>query len=188
MGLSPGKDKKKVNQAEQRTISSIDAVSAPDPLDQRLRAKATKFLDWQDSTDANKNILDAPGISDQMDIYGEAQNLADQELMGSGAGQLAMPSSGAYQDQIKELGKNQRYNTRAAGLSNALQGLKAESLGLADNSIEREMMRRLQSANLNLGNQAQYYNRYKKQNPWYQKLWNAGLQAAQVGAKIYGAM
>jgi hypothetical protein len=186
MGLSPGKDKKKVNAAEQRTNTSIDAVSAPDPLNDRLRAQQMKVLDWEDSTDPNKNILDMPGIGDYMDIYGSADQLAEQGMMGGGAMRLAEPASGTYQTQVKELGKNQRYDMRAHGLSDARQWLKADANQQSNQLIDRELQKRMGVANLNLGNQAQLYSRYKKQNPWYQKLWNAGLQAAQVAAKAYG--
>lgn len=182
MGLSPGKGKKKVNAQEQRASAAIQNVSTVDPLDAAMREKAQKMLDWEKSTGANKNILDAPGISDQMDIYGNAQALADQEMMGSGAGQLANPVSGAYQTQVKELGRNQRYDARAAGLSDALQRLKAEALGLADTSIERDFRRKATTADLEQRQLGQYYNRYKKQNPWYQKVWNFSRQAAAAGS------
>lgn len=190
MGLSPGKGKKKVEAQEATTTAAINNVSTVDPLDAKIRAKAQRFMDWEDSTQP-KNILDAPGISDQMDIYGEAQGLADQEMMGSGAGQLANPSSGAYQDQVKQLSANQRYDTRAAGLSNALQGLKAEAYGAADSSINRDFERKMASAQLNQGQLSQYYNRYKVQNPWYQKLFNAGNQVGRTAASAmtaYGSM
>lgn len=187
MGLSPGKSQQKVGAQEDRTNAAIDNVGTVDPIEAQLRARTKKFMDWQDSTDPNKNILDAPGISDYTDIYGAAENAANQEMMGSGAGALANPANAGYTAQLKELSANNRYNDKAAGISNALQGLKADNLGMANSAIQNDFQRKSATAGLEQNQLSQYYNRYKIQNPWYQKLWNAGLQGVQVASKAYAA-
>lgn len=186
MGLSPGKDKKKVAAAETATNQAIQNVTAPDPLEQAIRAKQQKIIDWENYAGPDKNILNAPGIGDYMDIYGSADQAAEDEMMGNGGLRLADPTSTAYSSQVKELGKNQRYDARAHGLSDAWQMLKGDAYNQSGQIIDRNLQRTMGAANLRLGNQAQLYSRYKKQNPWYQKLWNAGLQAAQVAAKAAG--
>jgi hypothetical protein len=184
MGLSPGKGKKKVNAQEAKATQAIAAVAAPDPLEQKIREKQQRVIDWDAYQGGDKNILNAPGIGDYMDIYGSANQAAEAEQMGGGAIRLADPSSNAYAAQVKELGKNQRYDARAQGISDAWGMLKGDAYGQANNLIDRELQKKLGVAGLEQRQLGLLYNRYKKQNPWYQKLWNAGLQAGTVGGRL----
>lgn len=186
MGLSPGKGKKKVEAQEEAAKKAIADVGTQSELDKMISDRAKRMLLWEDSKDPNKSILDAPGLSNFTDIYGNANEIAQQEQMGSGGMALANPASGAYKSQIEELGKNQRYDSRAEGLSNALQALKAQAYGMADQSIDRDMERKARVAGLNQNQLSQYYGRYKIQNPWYQKLWNFTRQAAPMAMQAFG--
>lgn len=183
--MPSGKKKQEAAGYDTRVNQAITEVKTVDPLEAKLKARSQKFLDWEDGTGEYagkpRNILDAPGIGDALDIYGSAESLADTEQMGSGAMRLADPASGTtYGTQMKQLAASDRYNTRAAGLSNALGGIKADATGQIGGLLDRDFARKSTIAGLESSNRRDYYNRPQKQS-LFDKLLN-GARATAAAA------
>lgn len=176
---------KKAEQYDARANAAITDVKATNPFQARLDAQVQKWFDWEDGVDKQpRDITAAPGIGDYLDIYGNAQKLASQERMGSGAIRLS-DSNSAYGDQVKKQQADEIYDMRASGLSGALGDLKNRAYGIAGASIDSDSERKRTIAELELRNRSDYYNRPKQPSIWSQLL-AAGAQvagsAAQAGA------
>ena len=177
--MSSGRDKRKEGYYQQQTQDAMSNYSADNPLQSAINKRAQARLDWGNST-APKDVTTAPGFSDSLDIYGNAQNFANEQQHGGGAMRLADSNSG-YSDQLKSLNSFNRFNERAEGLSDAFQQNRAEALGLAQNSISASDAKKLNTANLAMTQENNYYQRPQKQSFWTQMLGGAlGMGSAYV--------
>lgn len=144
---------------------AIQQVNTPTAFETIAANKLKKFSDWENQT-GPRDILDAPGMGDMVDIYGSAESLANQRRLSNPAMALSGGGSGDYAKQLDALGKQDRYDQRAAGLSRGLQSLKSEAYGLGGSAAELETGRKGNYANLMLNQENAYYNRPKKPSLW----------------------
>ncbi len=172
---SGGKTTQPASYYDNAANTAVANVATVSPVQQAIDKKAQTWLDW-DAQTGPKDVTTAPGYSDELNIYGSADSLANQSQMGGGALNLADSNSG-YADQLKQLGSFERFNNRAEGLSDAMKANRAQALGLAQQSISASDAKKLASAQAALQNQSSYYNRPQKQGFW-SSLATAGLGAA----------
>jgi hypothetical protein len=160
---------------------AIQAVNTPSAFEKIAEERLKKFSDWENAAGPH-DILDAPGMSDMLDIYGSADSLANQKRMSNPAVALSGGGSGDYAKQLDELGKQNRYDDRAAGLSHGLQSARSEAYGLGGSAAELEASRKQAYASDMLNQENAYYNRPKKQSPWltFAKIAAGGLQGAGI--------
>jgi hypothetical protein len=169
--MGSGKAKKQEQQNDRYVRTAINDVKTINPLEQRLNSRSMKFFDWQDGTGEYagkpRSILDAPGISDTLDLYGGAEQLANTERFGDGAVRLADPAAGsAYGTQMKQQKDMQLYDNRAAGVSNALGVLKAENTGQVGDLMNRDFARKNAVLGAESENRRDYYARPVKKPLW----------------------
>lgn len=157
---------------------AIQAVGQQSLYEKLAEAKLKKFSDWENAPGAH-DILEAPGMSDMLDIYGSAESLANQDRLASPAHALSGAGSGDYAAQADELGKSQRYNERAAGLSHALQSTKDEAYGMGGSAAELEFRRKQAMAQDQISAESEYYRRPQKK-PLWERI--AGLAIGGLGA------
>lgn len=177
--MGSGGNKKTVQPDDNKTVAAIDAVNVKNPLQQSVDAKAQKFFDWDNST-GPKDVTEAPGFGDLVDIYGNAEAAQGQRRVGNPQAAFGSTANPNFSHQLEQQGAMDRYNVRASGLNQGLQGLKAQAYGLADQSINNDMQRRQTYASLLGQNSRDYYNRPQKPSLWQQIAGVAigGLQAA----------
>lgn len=165
-----------------KTTAAIDQTQQKTPYQQYLDAQFSKWTDWNNQT-GPKDITSAPGMSDYLDIYGNADRAAANARIGdpSHAFTANLPGFNNQLQQQKQMGM---YDTRAEGLHNAYESSKAQGLGEGATAADLDTQRRDAYANAMAGYNANYYHR-----PQTQPLWKTltgialgGLQgAAQVG-------
>ncbi len=144
---------------------AIQMVNVPSAYEQAVAKRFKTWTDWEDQT-GPRDIMDAPGMDDMLDIYGSAEALADKRRMGNPAMALSGGGSGDYANQLDSLEKMERHDDRAAGLSRGLQSLKAEAYGLGGSAAELESGRKRSYADLMLNQENAYYQRPKKKPLW----------------------
>lgn len=157
---------------------AIQMVNTPSAFEKIAEARLKKWTDWEDQT-GPRDIMDAPGMGDMLDIYGSAEALADKRRLSNPAMALSGGGSGDYARQMDSLEKMERYDDRAAGLSRGLQSLKAEAYGLGGSAAELESSRKRDYANMMLNQENAYYNRPKK-TPLWEKI--AGIAIGGLSA------
>jgi hypothetical protein len=157
---------------------AIQAVNEKTAFEKAAEDRLNKFTTWENSAGPH-DILDAPGMSDMVDIYGSAESLANQKRLSNPAVALSGGGSGDYAAQLDSLGKQNRYDDRAAGLSRGLQSAKAEAYGLGGSAAELESNRKQAYASDMLNQENAYYNRPRKQ-PLWEKI--AGIAIGGLGA------
>lgn len=179
---------KRTEAANDRSVNEAKAeLKTVNPFEQRLNSRSMKFMDWQDGTGEYagkpRDITQAPGMSDTLDLYGGANQIANTERFGDGAVRLADPAAGsAYGTQMKQQKDMQLYDNRAAGVSNALGNLRAENTGQVSDLMNRDFARKNAVFGAESENRRDYYARPKKQNPWMTAL-KIGLGGVSTLAK-----
>lgn len=163
---SGGKAKKAEAGYKAASDAAIADVKRISPFQEQLNQKAQRFFDWEKGSGEYagqpKDITNAPGISDYLNIYDSANRLAHEQRYGSGAMRLTDTNSN-YLAQLDQQKDYNLYNEKAGGVSNALQvGLKGENYGIANQSIDEQSNRFGQVAGLQTGQEYQYYNRPRK--------------------------
>lgn len=168
--MGSGKNKRQETQLNNRVDAAITNVKTESPLEKRLNARAERFFNWEDGTgeyaNVPKDITQAPGMDAYLDVYGNAERLANAQRQAGGALNLANPASGAYGDQIRSLQSQALYDQRAAGLNEGLQGIRGEAYGLADAGINRYMNRNNAVAGLEQQRLASFYSKPKQPSIW----------------------
>lgn len=140
-----------------------------------------RFLNWDESK--GKNIRDAPGMSDYIQIGQAAIDRANQDRMGTGALRLSDGGASGYAEKMKSLRQAEMGNQVGASLENALAGLRAEAHGSVMPLAQLDMNRSMGLAGMASQNNNSYLNRPRQQPFWQQML----LGAIQGGSAVAGA-
>jgi hypothetical protein len=143
----------------------IQAVNTPSAYEKIAEEKLNKWRSWENQT-GPKDIMDAPGMGDIVDIYGNAEALAKSRRLSQPGFALSAGGNRDFQGQLSVLQNRQMLGDRAAGISRGLQGLKNEAYGLGGQAAELEAARKREYAQLSLANQQAYYNRPQKKSTW----------------------
>lgn len=157
---------------------AIQQVNTPTPAELYFNKRFGDWTNWESQT-GPKDILDAPGMGDMLDIYGSADSLANQRRLGNPGMALSGGGSGDYARQVDSQTKQNMYDQRAEGLSHGLQGLKSEAYGLGGSAADLETNRKRSYADLMLDQQERYYNRPKRPS-MFERI--AGLAIQGLGA------
>lgn len=102
-------------------------ITQVDPLEQQWRDQQQQYLTWRNSN--GRDVRDAPGLSDYIQIGEAAQHRAKQERMGTGALQLGNAGNAGYTENLKTLRQNEAAQDFGTGLEQALGMRHAEATG-----------------------------------------------------------
>jgi hypothetical protein len=165
-----------------QTMGAIQAVNEESPYQKILDAKIAKFNAWDTGTGEYagkpKDVTNAPGMDNYLDIYGNADKAAAQSRVGDPTHAFTANLPG-YNNQLEQQKQMSMYDTRAEGLNSALTGLRSEanSEGMADSGMD--VARRGAYANAMQGYNNSYYQR-PQQVPLWQQI--AGLAFGGLSA------
>lgn len=176
MGISSSKpiENKKIDQP---TVAAIEQTKEKTPYQKYLDEQFQKWTDWDNQT-GPKDITTAPGMSNYLDIYGNAGEAAAKERVGDPTHAFTANLPG-FNNQLQTQKKMDIYNTRAKGLHDAFEGSRAQGLGEGGTAADLDINRRNQYAQDMMGYNESYYHRPLQQNPW--------MTAAQLAIGGLGA-
>lgn len=201
MGGGPSREEREAQerlrqqQAQQQAQQTqfIQAASTPDPLEERMRARDTNWLDWEEGKNGPRDVMNAP-LGAGLDLYTNAARRQTGERMGIGALRLGMNESNPMLSQLlNQQSEDTRQQEAAGGLEQAVRLKSAEVNRSALPLAEFAQSRRMGLASLASGNAANSTNAYlsfltrPKRPSFWQTLLQSGLGAAgQVGAAYMG--
>lgn len=190
MGSGPSRAEREAEQrmrdlqAQQQAQQTqfIQAANVPDPLEERLRARDTAWLDWEDHKDGPLDVAKAP-LGPALGLYERAVNRKQGERYGGiGALRMGLNASNPMLSQVLDEQSRERRQQEAGGdLEQAVRMKSAEVNRSALPLAEFAQGRRMGLASLASGNAANSTNAYlqflarpKRQSFW-QSLLMGGL-------------
>lgn len=183
MGISSSKpiENKKIDVP---TVAAIQQTQEKTPYQKYLDEQFAKWSAFDNQT-GPKDITQAPGMSDYLDIYGNADRAAAESRIGDPAHAFTANLPG-FNNQLEQQRKTGMYDTRAAGLHNAYESSRAQGLGEGGTAADLDIARRNAYAQDMLGYNQNYYNRPRSVPLWQtlSQLAIGGLGAAGGGAGI----
>lgn len=169
----------------------ITVAQQEDPLETRLRSRDMAWLNFEDSTGADRDVSKAP-LGPALGLYDRAVNNQQGERMGIGALRMGLNESNPMLGQLLEQQSKDRRQQDAAGdLENAVRMKSAEvnrsAMPLAGMAQDRRMgLASLASNNANstTGNYLQFLSRPRRRSFWQDMLltgWGNASSAARSG-------
>lgn len=127
MGSGQGKDRETQNYWNTQSQQAYQATAQATPLQQAFEQAQLDFLNWDKSS--GKNVAEAPGLDNYIQIGRAAQERGNREKMGTGA--LALGGAGAegYAPKLKELRQAESEQNFGTGLEDALAMRRSEATG-----------------------------------------------------------
>jgi hypothetical protein len=177
-----GRNREQQNYWNQQAQTQNQAIATVDPLEQKWRDKQMAFLKWDETP--GKDVRDAPGMSDHIQIGQGAIARAKQEKYGTGALQLGGAGNAGYTENLKTLRQNEMGQEVGAGLEEALAGRRAEATGSIMPLSQLSTSRRLGQAQHSAGMFGQWNQRQSKN--WWDYLREGVQVAGQVGGMVAG--
>lgn len=159
----------------------MQQASEKTPAQKALEERQNRFLTWDNSKD--KNVMDAPGMSDYIQIGQAAINRANRDKVGTGALALSDGGASGYAEKLKGLRQKEAANEFGAGLETALMNRRAEAQGSVLPMAQLDLSRSMGLAGLASQNNNAYLNR-PRETPFWQKMI---LGAIQGGSAVAGA-
>lgn len=178
MGSGGRKEKPETTWAN-NTTAAYNQANTVSPLQKAYEQSQLDFLNWDKSQ--GKDIRNAPGLDNYIQIGQSAMNKANQERMGTGALSLGDPGASGYTANLKSLRQNEMAREFGTGLEDALAGRRAEASGSVIPLASLNNQRNMGVLNASSGLLNMYMNRPKK-TPWWQSLLNTGLQVGGQAA------
>jgi hypothetical protein len=167
---------------DQDVVKAAEGIKEKSKLQTMAEQAAERYFNWTNSqgefAGKPKDILQAPGMDEALDIYGTAERLAAEKRFTPSVA-LSGQGSAGYAKQLASKAAMDRYDTRASGLNQALQNIKAQAYGLSDQAIGNEMQQKQAYANMLGQYNSNFYNRPQKP-PLWQSI--AGLAIGGLGA------
>jgi len=176
--MSGGRNREQQNAWNQTAQTQNAQITQVDPLEQEYRDQQKAYLDWENSP--GRNVEDAPGLGTFIQTGQAAINRANQARQGSGALNLADPSSSGYAQKLREEQQAQMGQQFGSDLENAVAQRHAEATG----SVLPLSQMNFQRKAAQLGNtQAMFgmWNQRQSKN-W----WDYLTQGVQMGAQVAG--
>lgn len=181
----------RARQQQVQQTQFIQAASQPDPLEERLKERDMKWLDWESGASGPRDVMNAP-LGAGLDLYSNAARRQSGERFGIGA--LALGAHGS-DPNLTQLLKQQSEDTRqqeaAGGLEQAVRMKSAEVNRSALPLAEFAQGRRMGLASLASGNAQNSTNAYlqflsrPKQPSFWKQLLLGGLGAAGSMGSAY---
>lgn len=103
------------------------AITQVDPLEAQWRQQQQDYLNWRSSD--GRDVAEAPGLSEYIQIGQAAQDRAKQERMGTGALQLGNAANAGHVANLKTLRQNEAAQDFGTGLERAQAMRHAEATG-----------------------------------------------------------
>lgn len=176
--MSKTKNKQQQNYWQTQTNTAFNNAQTVSPLQQAYEKRQTDFLNWDNG--AKKNITDAPGMNDYIQLGQKALARQGEERYGTGALQLGGESG--YADKMKVMKQQESAQQFGAGLEDALAARRAEAQGSVMPLASLDQSRKQGLLGF-AGNQQQFYTQQANQPGFWQRLLFAGMNgASQVGA------
>lgn len=177
---SGGRNRERQNYWDTQAAQANQAITQVDPLEQQWRDEQKRFLDWRDSS--GKDVRNAPGLDEYIQIGQAAQDRAQRERMGTGALQLGNAGNAGYTENLKTLRQNEAAQDFGTGLESAVAARTAEATGSVLPLAQLTTNRNIAKANNAAGMFGQW-NQRKSKN-W----WDYLIEGAQTfGPMIAGA-
>lgn len=196
MGGGPSEDQKRAErEAEERSRQQqaqaqqfIQTASAPDPLEERLRARDMSWMDWEEGRNGPRDVMNAP-LGAGLDLYSNAARRQSGERMGIGALRLGMNEGNPMLSQLlNQQSEDTRQQEAAGGLEQAVRMKSAEvnrsALPLAEFAQGRRMgLASLASGNANntTNSYLQFLGRPRQRSFWQDLLLSGAQGAGQAG-------
>src|SRR5262245_48431215 len=136
------------------------------PFEEYQADQLAKWSGWENAA-GPKDITSAPGMSDYLDVYGNANALAAQQRVGDPSHAFSANLPG-FTDQLQQQQQMRMYNTRAQALSDAFRGAKASALGAGAQAAQLETGRLNEYAGLMNNYNSAYYGRPQQVPLWKQ--------------------
>lgn len=174
-----GRDERERQDAYNRAQTAATQINQVDPLEERYRQQQMAFLNWKDSN--GRDVRDAPGLSDYIQIGQAAQERAGRERMGTGALQLAGDAGNA--GNLRELKKQEAAQDFGTGLERAYAMRNAEATGSVMPLANMTLNRNTAYAGA-MGNLYGIRSSQPKPKSW----WNYLQEGAQMAGSIGGAI
>lgn len=179
---SGGKKQPVAGGQDKDVVAAAQGIKEKSQLQKMMEATAQRYFDWENSSGEYagkpKDVMQAPGMDANLDIYGTAERLAAEKRF-TPALALSGGGTGGYAEQLEAQNKMGRYDTRAAGLSQGLANTRAQAYGLSDQAIGNEMQQKQGYASALGGYNSGFYNR-PVQKPLWERI--AGLAIGGLGA------
>lgn len=163
---------------------TINALKAPSLFETIATDRLQAFHDWEHAP--GRDIMAAPGMGDLVDIYGSADSIANERNLANPGRALSGGGSGDFQAQLDEQAANERYKTRAEGLSHGLTDLKAEAYGMGSDAAQMGEQRMATAAGLESGNYNGYWTREAQKVPLWQKIAGIVVGGVQAAGGVAG--
>ena len=148
-------------------MEQFDKSTQDSELKKLYEAKQLAFLKWDGTK--GKNIRDAPGLENHIQIGQAAIDRANQERMGTGALRLSDGGASGYAEKMKAMRQAEMGNQVGASLEQALGGLRAEANGSVLPLAQMDMNRSMGLVGMASQNNNAYMNR-PRQTPFWQTL------------------
>lgn len=163
-------------QAQNRQITQVD------PLEAQWRQQQQDYLNWRSSD--GRDVAEAPGLSEYIQIGQAAQDRAKQERMGTGALQLGNAANAGHVANLKTLRQNEAAQDFGTGLERAQAMRHAEATGSVMPLASLTTNRNVAQANHSAGMFSQW-NQRKSKNWWDYLNEGVGL-AGRLGGMFVG--
>jgi hypothetical protein len=174
-----GRNRQNQNMWNQQAVQQNAAITQVDPLEQKWRDQQMAYLKCP-----GRDVRDAPGMSDHIQIGQGAIARAKQERHGTGALQLGGAGSEGYTENLKTLRQNEMGQEVGAGLENALAARHSEATGSVMPLAQLSTSRRLGQAQHSAGMFSPWNQRQSKN--WWDYLREGVQLGGQVGSMIFG--
>ena len=176
--MSSGRQQKENDRQQaywnQQSQAQFQEAQKKSPLQEALEKRSLEFLNWDNSKD--KNVTDAPGMNDYVQIGQAAMARAEQDRQGSGALALGGDGASGYAEKLKSLRKAEAGNAVGSGIENALNMRRAEAQGSALPLAQFDFQKNMALTNF-AGNQNQSYLNRPRQTPFWQTLLLQGIRS-----------
>lgn len=161
----------------------IQAANVPDPLEEKLKERDLKWLDWESGASGPRDVMNAP-LGAGLDLYSNAARRQEGERHGIGALALGAHGSNPMLSQLlKQQSEDTRQQEAAGGLEQAVRMKSAEVNRSALPLAEFAQGRRMGLASLASGNAANTTNSYLQflARPKQQSFWKTLLLTGMRG-------
>lgn len=177
-----GRNREQQNYWNQQAQQQNQQITQVDPLEAQWRQQQMDYLNWRNSP--GRDVRDAPGLSDYIQIGQAAQERAQRDRQGTGALQLGGAGNAGYTENLKSLRQNEAAQDFGTGLERALAMRHSEASGsvmpLAQLTTNRNVARANHSAGMfNTWSQRRSMN-------WWDYLREGTQIASNIGGMLFG--